>query len=481
MKNNPLLLIDGYKSSHHMMYPDKTTLVYSNFTPRSINRMPNEAKEIVVFGMQYAIKYIHNIFNDNFFNISKDVVINEAKTVLSKYLSCDYDVSHFEKLHDLGYLPIKIKCLEEGLIINEKIPILTIQNTLPDFFWLTNFLETLFSSLIWKPLHSASIAFAFKKILYKYAKLTDKNNIDFIDFQGHDFSFRGMQHCEAAISSGLGWLTSFKGSDTVPAVSAAEYYYGGDNIGFSVPATEHSVMTAYGKENEIAAFEHLLNKFPTGILSIVSDSFDLWSVIDNILPLIKEKILLRDGKLVIRPDSGDPVNIICGTNENKGVVEKLWDIFGGSINDQGYKMLDKHIGCIYGDSITLERAEAICEKLQKNGFASTNCVFGVGSYSLGYATRDSQGCAIKATYCVIDGKCVDIFKEPITDDGEKKSAKGLLMVYFDDKGNVNLKDKCSIEEEQSGLLRTVYIDGLLSNNNDYNSIRSNIDCALKMS
>ena len=509
MKNNPLLMTDGYKTSHHRMYPEGTTLVYSNFTPRSVKRMPEMAKEIVVFGIQYTMKYINDLYNDNFFNRPKDEVIGEAKQFLSSYLGTNYDCSHFEALHDLGYLPINVKALPEGSIIGEKIPMMTIYNTHPDFFWLPNFLETLISSLIWKPVHSASLAHGYKKVLLGHANKTDENNIGFVDFQGHDFSFRGMQHPESAISSGLGFLTSFKGTDTIPTLQAAKYYYGDTDVAFSVPASEHAVMTAYGKENEIDGFKRLMKQYPSGILSVVSDSFDLWEVCTRFVTELKEEIMSRDGKLVIRPDSGDPVNILCGayntissgdeqnldhnypkygvekdSPEYKGVIELLWDVFGGTVNEQGYKVLDPHIGAIYGDSITIERADEICSRLEAKGFASTNVVLGVGSYSMGYATRDNQGGAVKATYVEVKHKAKsgspaysiegrEIFKDPITDDGTKKSARGLLSVHNHD-GEYVLVDRCTWEGESVSLLQTIYKDGQFFNTTTLSQIRETL-------
>ena len=504
MKNNPLLMTDGYKTSHHKMYPEGTTLVYSNFTPRSVKRMSETAKDIVVFGIQYTMKYINDLYNDNFFNRPKDEVVGGAKQFLSSYLGVDYDCTHFEKLHDLGYLPINVKSLPEGTIITEKVPMMTIYNTHPDFFWLPNFLETLISSLIWKPVHSASLAYGYKKVLLGHANKTDKNNIGFVDFQGHDFSFRGMQHPESAISSGLGFLTSFKGTDTIPTLQAAKYYYNDTDVAFSVPASEHAVMTAYGKENEIDGFKRLMKQYPSGILSVVSDSFDLWQVCTKFVTVLKEEIMNRDGKLVIRPDSGDPVDILCGIqnvgiyNSNfntfeemerehirlygscehskvqfKGVIELLWDVFGGTINEQGYKVLDPHIGAIYGDSITIERADEICKRLEAKGFASTNVVLGVGSYSMGYATRDNQGGAVKATYVEVNGEGRNIFKDPITDDGTKKSATGLLSVALNG-GKFVLIDCCTWEGESAGALQTIYKDGQFFNKTTLNEIREKL-------
>jgi len=384
-----------------------------------------------------------------------------------------------------------------------------------------------------------------------HSRKTDKDNLGFVDFQGHDFSFRGMQHPESAISSGLGFLTSFSGTDTIPTLLAANYYYGTKNVGFSVPASEHAVMTAYGKEDEIGAFRRLMQQYPTGILSVVSDSFDLWKVCTEYVTELKEEIMNRDGKLVLRPDSGDPVDILCGSvtlnydslidatsdfynelyestvhgepeytidttrivnvngtyykltedtewnrydkqyyfiddltiesevveakPEYVGVIELLWNVFGGTINGQGYKLLDSHIGAIYGDSITLDRADAICTRLAAKGFASTNVVLGIGSFSLGMSSRDSQGGAVKATHVVVNGVDRDIFKDPVTDDGTKKSARGYLHVYPKDSLTYGLKDKCSRDLEQTGLLTTVYVNGELVKTTTLTEIREKIN------
>jgi nicotinamide phosphoribosyltransferase len=215
-----------------------------------------------------------------------------------------------------------------------------------------------------------------------------------------------------------------------------------------------------------------LETYPTGILSVVSDTWDLWKVCTEHIVTLKEEILAREGKLVIRPDSGDPVEIICGKNwdsvqnpndENvdaaeKGVIELLWDVFGGTINEQGYKVLDSHIGAIYGDSITLDRAEQIFTRLEAKGFASTNIVLGVGSFTYQYNTRDTFGFAMKATYVEVDGVGREIFKDPITDDGVKKSAKGLMKVVKEN-GEYRLIDQTTWEAEGEGELRCIYLNG----------------------
>lgn len=491
---NPILFTDFYKTEHHRMYPENTTMIYSNFTPRK-SRMKG-VDSVVVFGIQHFIlKYLLRKFEDNFFKCPLSEIIEQYK------FAVNVDTTHIEKLHKLGYLPLEIKALPEGTLCPIGVPLLTIRNTHPDFYWLTNYLETLISCQLWQPITSATIAYEYKKLLSRYS-LETVGNTDFVQWQGHDFSMRGMSSLESAILSGMGHLTSFTGTDTIPAIYAHKSSYNATSlIGASVPATEHSVMCMGTKDDEIETFSRLLDLYPTGILSVVSDTWDLWKVITEFLPALKDKILAREGKLVIRPDSGDPVDIICGIYpailnngfpSQKGVIELLWDIFGGITNEQGYKVLDSHIGAIYGDSITLDRAEQICERLKSKGFASTNVVFGIGSYTYNYNTRDTFGFAIKATYGELTHKERDdhpqyvepreIFKDPITDDGSKKSAKGLLRVdWNDEKKAYFLTDQCDWLEEAGGELKTVFKDGVLVKTTTLEEIRERISENMKLS
>jgi nicotinamide phosphoribosyltransferase len=241
-------------------------------------------------------------------------------------------------------------------------------------------------------------------------------------------------------------------------------------------------MCAGTKDDEIGTFRQLMQTYPTGILSVVSDTWDLWKVLTVYLPELKEEVLARDGKLVIRPDSGDPVDIICGesrtlggnSSKDKGVVELLWDIFGGTVNAQGFKVLDTHIGAIYGDSITTERAENICQRLHDKGFATTNVVLGIGSFTYQYNTRDTFGFAMKATSVVVNGERREIFKDPITDDGVKKSAKGLIKVDMLNNEYV-LLDQVSTEQENEGALQVIYENGHFVNPVSLQEIRDRID------
>lgn len=474
MKCTPLLLKDGYKVGHKFQYPEGTTLVYSNLTPRKSRN--EDIGEIVFFGLQYFIKeYLQNQFNEDFFNRPKDEVLKAYQRRIDHYLGKDsITYQHIADLHDLGYLPLEIKALPEGTLVPMRVPVFTIRNTHPAFFWLTNMLETLLSAILWKPCTSATTAYQYLKCFHRYAHETVGGDTTFIPWQGHDFSFRGMSGIEDAVMSGAGHLLSFSGTDTIPAIDMLEQYYRADCtqelIGGSVAATEHSVMCMGTQQDEIGTFQRLINEvYPTGIVSIVSDTWDFWQVITEFLPLMKADILARDGKVVIRPDSGDPVKIIVGdpgapegSPAFKGAIECMWETFGGSITEKGFKLLDPHIGLIYGDSITLERQEAILSGLKNKGFASYNVVLGIGSYTYEYVTRDTFGFAMKATYGEVNGAGRAIFKDPKTDDGTKKSAKGLMQVYRDPQtGRLSLKDECTWEEEAEGELRTVFKDGEL--------------------
>ena len=483
---NGLLLTDGYKTGHHQQYPKGTEEVYSNWTPRSNKYAPKGCDKIVSFGQQYVFKWLHDYFQDNFFSKPKAAICNELKEELSLYLGTDYDVTHYEELHDLQYLPILVKALPEGTEVAVRVPMVTVVNTDKKFYWITNFLETILSTMLWQPMTSASIALRYKRIFKDWVLKTDKENVAFIDFQGHDFSMRGMGGFQSAVSSGMGHASVFLGSDTLPIISSLRKYYKAEGfvIG-SVNATEHSVMCAGTKDDEMGTFRALMNTYPSGILSVVSDTWDLWKVLTDYLPQLKEEVLARDGKLVIRPDSGDPVDIICGetvtlggnTPKDKGVVELLWDIFGGTINEQGFKVLDSHIGAIYGDSITTERAEDICQRLSDKGFATTNVVLGIGSFTYQFNTRDTFGFAMKATSVVVNGERREIFKDPITDDGIKKSAKGLIRV---DKVNNEyvLVDQVTPEEENKGELQVIYKDGQFLNPVTLQEIRDRVNANL---
>ena len=489
---NPLMSIDFYKADHRRQYPAGTEYVYSNFTPRSsrlANVLDGFDDRVVFLGLQAYIKRVLlKQWQQEFFDKPKNKVVQQYKRRMDTSLGDGaIPTDHIEALHDLGYLPIAIKALEEGSRVNIRVPMFTVINTLSEFYWLTNYIETSISAEIWKPCTTATIAYEYKRLLTDYAEKTGAPT-DLIAIQAHDFSFRGMSGAEDAALSGLGHLSSFMGTDTVAAIDYAESYYNATEVvGVSVPATEHSVMCMGTKESEINTFKRLITElYPTGIVSIVSDTWDFWKVLTEYAVELKEDILNRQpnaiglAKTVFRPDSGDPVKIVCGnpeakvgSPEYKGAVECLWETFGGTVSDKGYKLLNERVGLIYGDSITLERAKAILEQLEAKGFASTNIVFGIGSYTYQYLTRDTFGFAMKATWGQVDGEHREIFKDPITDNGEKKSATGLLRVEQTPNG-FELFDRQTKEQEAMGAFATVFQDGKIVKETTFENIRDRL-------
>lgn len=482
--SNAMLLTDGYKLDHRRQYPNGTEFVYANWTPRSNEHLPEAKDGCVVFGIQYFIKkYLIEAMNKDFFAVDEETAVKSFKRRIDTFLGENsVGTEHIRALHRLGYMPLRIKSLPEGSICPIRVPMLTVMNTNPDFFWLTNFIETLMSCELWLPMTSATTARLYRKELERHEQKTGFPKDVALGFLCHDFSMRGMAGLEAAITSGMGHLTSFIGSETIPAIGAVEEYYNMDAekdlIAATVPASEHSVMCAGSKDGEFDTFKRFITElYPKGFVSIVSDTWDLWQVVTDFIPRLKEEILARDGRLVVRPDSGDPVHIICGyeygdfenfqeeasisTPERKGVYELLWDTFGGTVNEKGYKVLDPHIGVIYGDSITLDRQKEIYRRLEAKGFAATNLVLGIGSYTYQYRTRDSLGFAMKATWCQVNGEPREIFKSPKTDSGMKKSLKGLIRVDKDENGIYYATDCVSREQEAGGCLETVFENGKL--------------------
>lgn len=798
---------DFYKTGHYRQYPEGTEYIYSNITARSdhhANMLPDFDHKIVIAGIQGTIIwYLQELWEDSFFSQPKDRVIGKYKRRMDSSLGEGaVGTGHLEALHDLGYLPLRIKALPEGSRVNLRVPFLTIENTLPAFYWVTNYVESALSAELWKAINNATIAYEFRRLLDAYADKTGTPR-QFVDFQAHDFSLRGVGGVHDAAAHGIGHLFSFKGTDNVPAIDFLEDYYdcSGEFIGGGVPATEHSVMCSGGKTTEIDTYRRLISEvYPSGIVSIVSDTWDYWEVLTNLSVQLKDVILGRQpdamglAKVVYRPDcydqgtqiftsqgwkffseldensevaqvtdnegfnfvkptklvyekytgkmvhfydakgkldllvtpnhrmvykqngklkveeasksivgnwgrdflravpyeggdkiglspmerlavafqadgsyysnskstvrfsfskqrkidrllsiledcdleykiyslsknpkypehsdrveikikidpeklskdldwvpqtpsvfwsrdfieelsywdahivsnsrikiyttnskvadvverttifagygckasikkdnrkshfsdvhvlhilkhnrlggqsvrkeevdydgyvgcvqvpsgrvlvrrnganlvsgnSGDPKKIICGDPEaepgspaHKGSLELLWELFGGTVNDKGYKELHPRVGLIYGDSITLPRAQDILATMAEQGWASGNVVFGVGSFTYQYHTRDTFSIAMKTTWAQINGQPVEVMKDPVTDSGTKRSAKGLLRVEKEGENYV-LYDQQTSDQESQGELRTVFMNGLLLRRDSLGAIRNRL-------
>lgn len=500
--------IDSYKLGHPDMWPVGVTHAYSNFTPRSMEylNLPEEYKKdkkIVWVGFQLFLNNLVWLWDETFFKLPKEEVIREFAELAGPFTGPrGFNVTRLSELHDLGYLPLRIKSLPEGSRVNIGVPCVTITNTHPRFGWFPNHLESWMSNESWKSPTAATIAYAYRQIIEKYAELTGGDKA-FIDFQGHDFSYRGLSGGYDAAATGVGHQASFIGTDNIPAVKAIRDCYDGRStfVGASVPASEHSVTCASILSvscddgtpiderlalGEYEFFRRMITEvYPSGVVSLVSDSFDYWNTLTVIAPSLEEEILNRVpdelglAKVVFRPDSGNPEDIICGTElecgddatpEMLGSVRVLWNIFGGTINDKGYKTLNPRVGLIYGDSITPVRAESILRKLESMGFASDNLVLGIGSFTYEFNTRDTLGFAMKCTHITNDGKGISIYKNPKTDNGTKKSAKGLLRVDYVD-GNFVRVDDVTPEEEEKGCLRVTFEDGKFYNETNIKEIR----------
>lgn len=458
--NNILLQTDVYKMGHMEQYAPGCNKVYSYLTARSDRNFD----ETLFFGLQYYIKrYLSSPITpemgEEFLTYRKMILGSNSSEIEIK----------IRALCRLGYLPIEIKAVEEGTIMPVRNVLMTITNTHPDFYWVVGFMESLLLKL-WYTITVASCSRQYRKVVDRFFEETDEEVLNPLkDFQVHDFGYRGDSSEEGAAISGVAHLLSFLGSDNVPSLPCAVEYYNADvnaePILLSVPASEHSVMCSFGRADEIAAFRHMLELYPTGIVSIVSDTFDVYKVLTDFAEQLKEDILSREGKVVFRPDSGNPEYIICGnpeaahgSNEWKGAIRLLDEKFGSSINEKGYKVLNPKVGLIYGDGMYLERYIRTLERLKQMGYAASNLVIGVGGILRNHS-RDTFGFAIKATYVEVNGEPREIEKDPITDH-KKKSHKGLLNLQKTQNGYFT-KDQCTAAEEENSLLQVVYRDGQL--------------------
>lgn len=444
------------------------------------------------------------------------------------------DTHHFEELHDLGYLPVVIKSLPEGSRVDIKVPVMTIQNTDERFAWLTNYLETYLSAQLWKPSTVATIIHQYRSLANKFALETvgsiagTEFQIHGFEFRG----MSGWQDAAACAAGFLLSTSGTDTIPALPYLE--QYYNTDvtkEFIATSVPASEHSLAsTGIAVVGELETYRKWITKdYPTGIVSIIADTLDFFRVVTEFATELKDDILNRQpnalglAKVVFRPDSGDPVKILTGyTHDNiiynsenvvnlkydyafgllpevvnvkgefyelsqsldgrvslgkkrssaevKGAVECLWDVFGGTVNELDFKHLHERVGLIYGDSITLERAKQIFQRLKAKGFASTNVVFGVGSYTSQMISRDSAGFAVKAVAAKVKGQWYELSKDPVTDDGTKKSAKGLLRIEKEN-GKFMLFDQQTPEQEQLGELTKVFLNGDLLVDETFSDIK----------
>lgn len=571
---NMMLLCDFYKICHKSMYPNGTTKLYSTWTPRS-NQYSPESDKVVWFGLQGFLKELVENFNSMFFNRDIEEVVREYEYYIHNTFDEKADSSHIRELHALGFLPLEVHALDEGTLVPFRVPCATIQNTDNRFAWLTNYLETLWSCSMWLPTTTATTAYAYRKIIERYTKMTS-DNPKWGSVGCGDFSYRGMGSNQSAITSGAAFLTSFTKTSTIPCIQYLCENYGADiendTVGSWSASVEHSCTTsnfAVDCDEETFFLKMCNELYPNKPFSFVSDSYDYFNFLNHIIRKNKQVVLDHSGGIRIRPDSGNPVDIICGnvditdfdlirdehvkslndaidymheelvealreetphgeygddsvtgyfkydekyyeldididwdrydkqyyyiynthvsdcsetdlTLEQMGSLRILEDIFGATLNSKGYKVINGNIGLVYGDAITLERCEEICNRMRTMGYAIENCIFGVGSYSLQYKTRDSQGWAYKVTYAEINDKPIMVYKDPKTDrdsgHGMKKSQKGMCRVFLNEDGEIVFEDgicKGDLKPDLN-LLQPVFKDGKILREQSLAEIRNRI-------
>ncbi len=409
------MLTDSYKITHWKQYPPKTTHVYSYFESRG-----GKFAKTLFFGLQYYLKkYLQG-------QVVTSKMVEEMKEFTKNHLG-DEKLFNYDgwmklvKKHN-GNLPISIKAVPEGTLVPNHNVMMTIENTDPEFHWLTNYLETMLVQ-VWYPSTVATQSYYMKQSLLKFLEETGDPSL--IDFKLHDFGFRGVSSVESAGTGGAAHLVNFKGSDTIAGISVAKEYYGEPMAGFSIPASEHSTMIAWGKENEVDAFENMLDQFPKGLVACVSDSFDIFKACKDLWGTkLKDKVLARDGTLIIRPDSGDPEEVVLK------VLEILGTQFGYSRNKKGFRVLNPKVRVIQGDGINFEMMTNILSNMRHNHWSADNIAFGSGGALLQQLNRDTQRFAFKCSNITVNGEDRAVYKEPVT-SGMKKSKSGRMKLVKD--------------------------------------------------
>jgi nicotinamide phosphoribosyltransferase len=450
--DNLLLLTDSYKASHYKQYPPGTEYVYSYFESRG-----GDFKEGCFFGLQYYLdKYL----------VGQQVTqekLDEAKDVWGAHFgdASMFNYAGWKHVLDVhgGKLPVRIKAVPEGTVVPASNVFMTIENTDPECYWLTNYLETLLVQ-VWYGTTVATQSREMKKVLNQYLVKTGDPKL--IDFKLHDFGFRGVSSVETAGVGGAAHLVSFRGTDTTPGILVARKHYGCPMAGFSIPASEHSTITSWGRNGELDAFRNMLEKYPKGLVACVSDSFDIFRACSHFWgEELKDKVLSRDGCLVVRPDSGDPPTTVVK------VLTILGSKFGFSYNEKGWKVLDPHVRVIQGDGIDRKMLELVLIEMDQAGWSTDNIAFGSGGGLLQKLNRDTMKFAFKCAAVTVDGVERDVFKQPVTDPG-KVSKSGRMKLIRSGSTFATVSSNDSHQDE----LVTVFRDGEIVRRWTFDDIRT---------
>ncbi len=449
---NIIILTDSYKVSHAKQYPKGTTGIYSFFESRG-GRFP----AVTFFGLQYIIKrYLTG-------KVVTEEKIAEAKEVFQKHFGQElfnedgwrYILEKYD-----GRLPIIIKAVPEGMTIPVSNVLMTVENTDPNIPWLTNYLETLLSQ-VWYPTTVCTQSRAMRSVIANALEETGDPNL--INFKLHDFGFRGSTSVESAGIGGAAHLVNFMGTDTMAALMIAREYYSELMAGFSIPAAEHSTITSWGRDNEVAAYENMLEAYPTGLVAVVSDSYNIYDACKNLWgKQLKEQVLGRDGTLVVRPDSGNPPTVVVE------VLNILGETFGYERNGKGYKVLNPKVRVIQGDGIDYAMLGTVLEAMEATEWSADNIAFGSGGGLLQKMDRDTQRFAFKCSAVKIDNEWRDVLKDPVTDPGKRSKAGRMKLVNVD--GNLHtIREEVSFERD---LLEPVFKNGELLRDQSMADIRA---------
>ena len=447
-----VLSADSYKYSMYKQYPPNTTTVYSYIESRG-----GEWKDTIFFGLQAFIKeYLLNPVTIEDVDFAEQIITAHGEPFNRE--GWEYIIREHE-----GRLPVRIKAVPEGTVIPTKNVLVTVENTDPKCFWLTTFLETALLRAVWYPTTVATNSYESKKIIFKYLEKT--GTPESIDFVLNDFGARGVSSWESSAIGGAAHLVNFQGTDNVPALLFAREYYGADMAGFSVPASEHSTVTAWGRENEIKPYRNMLKQFgkPGAIVSVVSDSYDIFKACELWGTELKQEVIDSGATLVVRPDSGDPATVVL---ECLKILEKN---FGSIVNAKGYKVLN-HVKVIQGDGINHHSIRQIYEAITSWGYSADNLVLGQGGQLLQALDRDTMKWAMKCSAALVNGTWVDVFKDPIHDKG-KASKKGRLHLY--NSPNTGWVTTNVTSEGLIDVLEVVYENGVLIKEYTFDQVRAN--------
>jgi nicotinamide phosphoribosyltransferase len=459
MKYNLIMDTDSYKASHWLQYPPQTTAMYSYLESRG-GRYP----ATVFFGLQYILKEY----------LSQPVemwMVEEAEVFFAAHgLSFNSEGWRYIVNELGGKLPIRIKAVPEGTVVPVKQIMMSIESTDPQTFWLVSWLETLLLR-VWYPITVATQSYYLKQIIWDALQATADDPAAEILFKLHDFGSRGVSSSESAAIGGMSHLVNFMGSDTVAGIRAANHYYQHPMAAFSIPAAEHSTITSWQRDGELAAYQNMLDKFakPGAILAVVSDSYDLWKAIDHLWgDQLKQQIIDSGATIVIRPDSGDPVAVVSE------VLQRLDQRFGSTINSKGYKVLN-YVRVIQGDGINAQSLAAILKASQELGFSASNIAFGMGGALLQQVDRDTQKFAMKCSEVTINGQNISVYKDPATDPG-KRSKQGRLALVKTEVSYTTVPASAEVQD----LLVPVYENGEILQEYNLTEIRERTSLAPKL-